>query len=167
MTRTITFELAALLIFGVLILMKIQQGNPFLTFHTSPSLKMREFWQNIYSHTLPPKGGMQDWKLSQNMYTLRTYIFVHLAPTCMLSRCLVTKSLHRSSGGSLSRVWCWLGITTKEKKERKWHSTLLKYLSFSERSPAEANVLSDPRKSQMREDAPGCKHLLIYNRYST
>ena len=32
-----------------------------------------------------------------------------LAPICMLSRCLLTKFLHRSSVGNLSRVRCWLG----------------------------------------------------------
>ena len=36
-------------------------------------------------------------------------VFTGLAPTCMLSRCFVAKFLHRSSGGSLLRVCCWLG----------------------------------------------------------
>ncbi len=37
------------------------------------------------------------------------HVFAHLAPICMLSRCLLTKFLHRSSVGSLLRVHCWLG----------------------------------------------------------
>ncbi len=36
-------------------------------------------------------------------------VFARLAPTCMLSWCLLTKFLHRSSGGNLLRVRCWLG----------------------------------------------------------
>ncbi len=31
------------------------------------------------------------WKLSWNMYTLHKLVFAHLAPICMLSRCLLTK----------------------------------------------------------------------------
>ncbi len=55
-------------------------------------------------------GGMQKWKLSQNVHTLHTRFFWHvLAPTCMLGRCLSTKFLHQSSGGSLLRACCWLG----------------------------------------------------------
>ncbi len=37
------------------------------------------------------------------------HVFARLALTCMLSRCLPTKFLHRSSVGTLSRVRCWLG----------------------------------------------------------
>ena len=36
-------------------------------------------------------------------------VFARSAPFCMLSRCSLTKFLHRSSGGSLLRVRCWLG----------------------------------------------------------
>ncbi len=37
-------------------------------------------------------------------------VFARFAPICMLSRCLLTKFLHRSSVGSLLRVsCCWLG----------------------------------------------------------
>ncbi len=36
-------------------------------------------------------------------------LFARLSPICMLRRCLLTKFLHRSSGGSLSRLPCWLG----------------------------------------------------------
>ncbi len=39
------------------------------------------------------------------MYTF----FACLAPICMLSRCFLTKFLHRCSVGSLLRVRCWLG----------------------------------------------------------
>ena len=54
-------------------------------------------------------GGMQKRKLSRNTYTLRTRFFARLAPICVLRRCLLAKFLHRSSGGSLLRVRCWLG----------------------------------------------------------
>ncbi len=36
--------------------------------------------------------------------------FARLVPTCMLGRCLATKLPHRSSGGSLLWVRCWLGF---------------------------------------------------------
>ncbi len=51
------------------------------------------------------------WKLSQNMnmYMSDTHIFARLTPICMLSRCLLTKFLHRSSVESLLQVLCWLG----------------------------------------------------------
>ncbi len=49
---------------------------------------------------------------AQSEYVHIAYTFWHvLAPICMPSRCLVTKFLHRSSGGSLLRVRCWLGTT--------------------------------------------------------
>ena len=38
---------------------------------------------------------------------------------CMLSRCLVTKFLHRSSGESPLRVRCWLGGVHNARGERK------------------------------------------------
>ena len=41
------------------------------------------------------------------------HIFARLAPTHMLSQCLVTKFMHRSSRGSLLRVCCWLGWRLK------------------------------------------------------
>ncbi len=55
-------------------------------------------------------GGLQKWKLSQNGTLVHiAQAFSHvLAPIRMLSRCLVTKFLHRSSGGSFLRVGsCW------------------------------------------------------------
>ena len=51
----------------------------------------------------------QRWKLSWNIHTLHTRFFSRLAPIFMLSRCLLTKFLHRSAVGSLLRVRCWLG----------------------------------------------------------
>ena len=50
---------------------------------------------------------------SVEIYTHCVHVFVRLAPICMLSRCLFTKFLHRSSVGSLSRVRCWLGFLTQ------------------------------------------------------
>ncbi len=47
---------------------------------------------------------------AQLEYIRVAYTFLAcLAPICMLGRCLSTKFLHRSSGGSLSGVRCWLG----------------------------------------------------------
>ncbi len=47
---------------------------------------------------------------AQSEYAHIAYAFSHvLAPIRMLRRCLLTKFLHRSSLGSLSRVHCWLG----------------------------------------------------------
>ncbi len=60
-----------------------------------------------------PLPNHQGWhakrKLSRNTYTLHTCFSHVLAPICMLSRWLVTKSLRRSSGGSLLRVYCLVG----------------------------------------------------------
>ncbi len=55
-------------------------------------------------------GGMQNGS-SVGICTHCVHVFARLMPTCMLSRCLLTKFLHRSSGGSLLRVCCWLGIS--------------------------------------------------------
>ena len=41
------------------------------------------------------------------------HVFAHLAPTRMLSRCLLKEFLRRSSEGSLLRVCCWLGRCNK------------------------------------------------------
>ena len=48
---------------------------------------------------------------SEYVHTAHTF-FARLAPICVLSRCLLTKILHRSSLGSLLGVRCWLGPTT-------------------------------------------------------
>ena len=48
------------------------------------------------------------WKLSQNAYILHTR-FCIFGTNSVLSRCLLTKFLYRSSVGSLLRVHCWLG----------------------------------------------------------
>ncbi len=44
--------------------------------------------------------------------------FARLAPSCMLSWCLLTKFLHRSSVGSTSRVRCWLGTYISAEDEK-------------------------------------------------
>ena len=54
-------------------------------------------------------------------YTSHARFFASLALICMLSRGLVTKFLHRTSVGSLLRVYCWLG--TKSKKHSIHQST--------------------------------------------
>ena len=53
-------------------------------------------------------GGMQNGS-SVRMCTHCTHVFARLAQIRTLSRCLLTKSLHRSSVGSLLRLRCWLG----------------------------------------------------------
>ena len=47
---------------------------------------------------------------AQSDYVHIAYAFLHVRRQfCMLSRCLVTQFLRRSSGGSLLRVRCWSG----------------------------------------------------------
>ncbi len=53
-------------------------------------------------------GGMQNGS-SVGKFTHCMHVFARFAPICMLSLCLLTKFLHRSSVGSLLRVRCWLG----------------------------------------------------------
>ncbi len=53
-------------------------------------------------------GGTQNGS-SVGISTHCTHILACLAPICVLSRCLVTKFLRRSSVRSLFRVRCWLG----------------------------------------------------------
>ena len=55
-------------------------------------------------------GDMQNGS-SVGICTRYIHAFAHLAPICILSRCLLTKFLRRSSVGSLLRVRrCWLGV---------------------------------------------------------
>ncbi len=54
-------------------------------------------------------GGMQD-ESPVGIRTNCVHVFACLAPICLLSRRLLTNFLHRSSGGSLLRVRCWLGL---------------------------------------------------------
>ncbi len=61
-------------------------------------------------------GGMQKGS-SVGMCTHCIHVFAHLALICMLSRCLGTKFPHRSSGGSLLRVSCWLGYKSLQRNE--------------------------------------------------
>ena len=64
------------------------------------------------------KGGLQDGG-SVGIRTCCTHVFARLIPVCMLSRCLATKFLPRSSGGSLLRVHCWLGTKKNVLEEFK------------------------------------------------
>ncbi len=59
-----------------------------------------------------------------------THVSARLALICVLSRCLLTKFLHRSSVGSLLRVRCWLGcrsychtVQATQKKEDSFFSS--------------------------------------------
>ncbi len=58
----------------------------------------------------PTTNGDMQKGSSVGIHTHCMHVFARLASTCMLSRCLVTKFLQRSSGGSLLRVRCWLGV---------------------------------------------------------
>ncbi len=66
-----------------------------------------------HDHYLHHYPNQQRWhakcQLSWNTYALPKRVFACLAPICTLSRCLLTKFLQQSSGGSLLRVCCWLG----------------------------------------------------------
>ena len=53
-------------------------------------------------------GGMQNGS-SVGIRTRYVHVFARLAPICMLSRGVLKIFLHRSSGGSLLGVRCWLG----------------------------------------------------------
>ncbi len=44
----------------------------------------------------------------EHTHTHCIHVFARLAPIFMLSRCLLTKFLHRNSVGSLLRLRCWL-----------------------------------------------------------
>ncbi len=56
----------------------------------------------------PPTVACKMEAQSEYVHVAHTF-FARLVPICLLSRCLLTKFLHRSSGGSLLRVRCWLG----------------------------------------------------------
>ncbi len=62
--------------------------------------------------TQPPKMVCKVEAQLEYTYTRCMRVFARLAPICVLSRCLVTKFLHRSSLGSLLRVRCWLDTWT-------------------------------------------------------
>ena len=57
---------------------------------------------------------------SVGICTRCTHFFARLAPIRMLSRRLLTKFLHRSSGGSFLRVLCWLGSPGKTSPSLWW-----------------------------------------------
>ena len=52
-------------------------------------------------------------KLKRILHTAYTFLHFWRRFTCYVSRCLVTKFLHWSSGGSLLRLRCWLGSTNQ------------------------------------------------------
>ncbi len=64
------------------------------------------------SYVYPTTNGGKQNGSSVRIYKRCIHVFARLAPICMLSRCLLTKFLHRSSVGRLSRVRCWLGTIT-------------------------------------------------------
>ncbi len=82
--------------------------------------------------TQPTKGGTQNGS-SVGICTRCIHVFASLVLICKLSRCLVTKFLHRSSVGSLLRVRCWLGSSTQRSKRFQYNR--YKALFFSWRPP--------------------------------
>ncbi len=70
------------------------------------------------------------WKLSRCTVVCSTHcihVFVRLAPICMLSQCLLTKFLNRSSVGSLLKVHCWLG-TRRDTPPMTWSRRIAFFL---------------------------------------
>ncbi len=78
----------------------------------SPVHKIDRFLTKLLPLNPTTNGGMQNGSPVE-ICTRCTHVFRTLfAPICMLSRCLLTKFLHRSSVGSLLGVRrCWLGAT--------------------------------------------------------
>ncbi len=52
-------------------------------------------------------GGMQNGS-SVGICTRCAHAFACFTSTCMLGRCLLARFVHRSSGGSLLKMCCWL-----------------------------------------------------------
>ena len=75
-------------------------------------------WVVLYVHPTT-NGGVQNGS-SFGIYTHCTYVFAHLVPICMLSRCLLTKFLRRSSVGSSLRARCWLGMYYQPSNQMCW-----------------------------------------------
>ena len=76
----------------------------------------------ILEPTQPPTAACKMEAQSECVRGACTFLHVW-APTCMLSRCLLAKLLHRSSVGSLFRVCCWLGThSAPPKKISTWYS---------------------------------------------
>ena len=79
------------------------------------------FFFRSYVISLHENWGTQPPTVACKMEAKLKYIhiaytcFARFAPFCLLSRCLLTKFLHRSSVRTLLSVRCWLG----ERKKRK------------------------------------------------
>ena len=67
--------------------------------------------------TQPPTVACKMEAQSEYVHIASTFLHVW-RPICVLTRCLSTKFLHRSSGGSLIRVHCWLGTV-----DSTWNKT--------------------------------------------
>ncbi len=83
----------------------------------------------IYPCTQPPMVVYKMKTQLEYAHVACTF-FALLAPTCMLSRCLLTKFLRRSSVGSLLSVRCWLGKKILFKKKIKCCLSLLSFSSL-------------------------------------
>ncbi len=73
-----------------------------------PWILARQNWTSATPPQPPTVACITEAQLEQ--VSVACTFFARLSPTCMLSRCLSTKFLHRSSVGSLLRVRCWLGL---------------------------------------------------------
>ncbi len=81
----------------------------------------------VYLRTQPPTAACKIEAQLEYVHVAHTF-FARLAPICTLSRCLLTKFLHRSSVGSLIRVRCWLGSSSVE---TQWEKVFLSLPAFS------------------------------------
>ncbi len=69
-----------------------------------------EYVHIVHTVTVPNQQRRCAKSMAQSERVHVACMFLRVsAPTRVLSRCLVTRFLHRSSVGSLSRVRCWLG----------------------------------------------------------
>ena len=98
--------------------------SPSLSWEESENFNNNKKDKNILAHDLPTSdGGVQkkkNGKLGRNMRTLRTSAFARFdadshAPVGAYEQ----KFSHRSTGGSLSRVRCWLGCGAQRQPNKK------------------------------------------------
>ena len=127
-------------IFGILIfLVKIGKAGSFFFV----AVELNQIWENKCSRfcSCPTTNGDMQNESSVKTCTHCMHVFARSAPICTLSRCLLTKFLHRSSVGSLLRVRCWLGA---EGRKGEGHQLIPTSSIFIIWSAASALFLSLP-----------------------
>ncbi len=70
----------------------------------------------LNTHSQPTTVACKMEAQSEHVHVACTFLHV-CAPICVLSRCVLTKFLRRSSGRSLLRVRCWLGSRGGRERE--------------------------------------------------